>query len=318
MFFCWTFLLCLFIHYNLTVMTMKQYNTIILKSQFSNLSTIKYNNIHLKSKTNKGKVQENSGKLQEERKAITEINRVYSQISPITMDNRVKNYEDMANKEKEIKQKLGYNLHGPKVIKEKPSKSGIESQKHNKLQKLKMNRKPGHFLSASKRETKSKIIERSNKTLEGATLESEGKTQLSQNSGSKYDSTTVQNIFITKTYTNKDLVSDLPSQRTLNVSQKEVWFLSNEGSDRYDCKTESTPCKNLQTVLNRASDGADIYVTSDTLSLNFVNGTVWYTIAYSRAKITGSCCLIISSLSYTLRNINGTRIDITCSSEYCC
>ena len=66
--------------------------------------------------------------------------------------------------------------------------------------------------------------------------------------------------------------------RKFDVLQKEIWFVSDGGSDRYNCQTEYAPCKNLQTVLDRASDGADIFVTSETLSLDLVNDTVWYTI----------------------------------------
>ena len=90
MFFCWTFLVCLFIHYCPTVMTMNQHNKILSKSQINNVSTIKYNNRHSNSKTKMRKVQESSGKVQERRKTITEINRVYSQILPITLVNRAK------------------------------------------------------------------------------------------------------------------------------------------------------------------------------------------------------------------------------------
>ena len=37
-----------------------------------------------------------------------------------------------------------------------------------------------------------------------------------------------------------------------------IWYVSDERSDDNDCQTECTPCKNLQTVLDRASDGADL------------------------------------------------------------
>ena len=36
----------------------------------------------------------------------------------------------------------------------------------------------------------------------------------------------------------------------------------------------SAPCRNLQTVLDRATDGADIYVTSETLPFNDENCTI--------------------------------------------
>ena len=52
------------------------------------------------------------------------------------------------------------------------------------------------------------------------------------------------------------------------------------------------------------------------LSLDLVNDTVWYKMAFWRGKLTGSSCLINSSLSYTLRSINGTKTNIICSSKY--
>ena len=69
--------------------------------------------------------------------------------------------------------------------------------------------------------------------------------------------------------------------------------MSDEGSDENDCSTESTPCQNLQIVLDRASDGADIYVTSDTLSLED--------------------CKVNSSLSYNIMRINGEKFSVICS-----
>ena len=137
-------------------------------------------------------------------------------------------------------------------------------------------------------------------------------TQMISHSASEYNSKTVQDILKTKTHSNSDPMSE--TQGILDVSQKETWFVSDEGSDRDNCQTESTPCKNLQTVLNRASDGAEIYVTSETLSLDLVNDTVWYKSVHM--KIKGPCCLIKSSLSYTLRSINGTKTNIICSSKY--
>ena len=314
MIFCWMFLVCLFIHYGSTVMPVNQHNNILPQSQFNNLSTRTYNNIHLKSKTESRNVQKNSGKVQEERKTRTEINRVHSQIMPIAVDNRANNYQNMVNKEKETKIKVEYNLIGPKIITEKSYESGIASQKGNKLLKPKIKREAEHFLSVTKREAKTKTNKSSNLPLEEITLEYEKTTQIISHSASKYNSTTVQNTLITKAHSNSDPMSE--TQGILNVSQKEIWFVSDEGSDKYNCQTESTPCKNLQTVLDRASDGAEIYVTSETLSLDLVNYTLWYKIPFWSWTVTGSCCLINSSLSYTLRNINGTETNIICSSKY--
>ena len=293
-------------------MPVNQHDKILPVSQLSKLSTRKYNNIHLKSKTEMRKVQESKGKLQEERKTRTEINGVYSHIMSNAMDNRANHFQNMVKKEKETKLKVGYNLLGPMVNKEKSSESGIASQKENKLLKLRNKREAEHFLSVPKRE--SMTNNSSTLTLEESTLESEKTTQIISNSASENNPTTVQNILITKTHLNSDPMSE--TQGILDVSQKETWFVSDEGSDKYNCQTESTPCKNLQTVLNRASDHAEIYITSETLSLDLVNDTVWYKMTFWSFTLTGSSCLIDSSLSYTLRSINGTKTNIICSSKY--
>ena len=290
-------------------MPMNQHDIISPKSQLNSLSTINYNDIHLKSKTEISKVQENSGKLHEERKTITEINRMYSQIMPIS---RPKNYQNMANKEKETKQKKGYHLLVHKLIKGKPS--ARTSQKENKLLKSKIKKGTEHFLSVTKREAKSKTDKSSNLALEETTLESGKTTQIISHSTFKYKSTAVQNILITNAHSNSDSMSE--TQGILDVSQKEIWFVSDEGSDRYNCQTEFTPCKNLQTVLDRASNGAEVYVTSEILSLDLVYDTVWYKMAFWKGRFTGSCCLMNSSLSYTLRSISGTKTKIICSSKY--
>ena len=151
--------------------------------------------------------------------------------------------------------------------------------------------------------------------MEETTLEYEKTTEIILPSTFKYNSTTDQNILKTKAHLNSDPVSE--TQELLDLSQKEIWFVSDEGSDRDNCQTESTPCQNLQTVLDRASDADEIYVTSETLSLDLVHDTVWYKMAYWGTHAnTGSCCLIKSNLSYTLKSINGTKSNIICSSKY--
>ena len=57
------------------------------------------------------------------------------------------------------------------------------------------------------------------------------------------------------------------------VKVANIWYVSDDGSDNNDCHSESAPCKNLQTVLDRATDGADIYVTSRTFSLQIQETT---------------------------------------------
>ena len=78
--------------------------------------------------------------------------------------------------------------------------------------------------------------------------------------------------------------------------------MSDDGSDDNDCHSVSTPCMDLQTVLDRAADGADIYVTSNTLSLDYYGDDM--------------ICEIKSSLSYTLMSYHNTSIKVTCSGIY--
>ena len=75
------------------------------------------------------------------------------------------------------------------------------------------------------------------------------------------------------------------------VQYDNTWYVSDYGSDTNDCHSESAPCKNLQTVLDRAADGADIYVTSTMLSI----------------------CTVNSSISFNMSGINGLGINVTCS-----
>ncbi len=70
------------------------------------------------------------------------------------------------------------------------------------------------------------------------------------------------------------------------------WFVSDNGSDTSDCRTEGTPCRSLQAVLDRMSDGAHVYITSPTLSLPDSSS-------------------IRSSLSYTLSGIRNKTVTVT-------
>ena len=79
--------------------------------------------------------------------------------------------------------------------------------------------------------------------------------------------------------------------------------MSDYGSDDNDCHSESAPCRNLQTVLDRATDDADIYVTSDTLSLNARSSYAYWASVF---------CIIESSLSYTISHLNNTLFTIIC------
>ena len=78
-----------------------------------------------------------------------------------------------------------------------------------------------------------------------------------------------------------------------------IWYVSDDGSDDNDCHSESTPCRNIQTVLDRVSDGADIYVTSDTLSPDgYRNKFGFYEIK--------------SPLSYTISPMKKKQVTISC------
>ena len=69
----------------------------------------------------------------------------------------------------------------------------------------------------------------------------------------------------------------IPGRQSITASQSvNIWYVSDFGSDDNNCHSASAPCRNLQTILDRAIDGADIYVTSNTLSLDFViNHNFW-------------------------------------------
>ena len=80
-----------------------------------------------------------------------------------------------------------------------------------------------------------------------------------------------------------------------------IWFLSDDGSDDNDCHTVRTPCRNLQTVLDRATDGANIYVTSNTLTL------------LCNHKFS---CWINSTISYRLTSLTNGPITFSCRSKH--
>ena len=83
-----------------------------------------------------------------------------------------------------------------------------------------------------------------------------------------------------------------------------TWYVSDSGSDDNDCHSVSAPCRILQTVLDRATDGADIYVTSPTLSLGMNKKRCHY--------IDRTCCTVESSISYTITTYNETYFTPTC------
>ena len=100
-------------------------------------------------------------------------------------------------------------------------------------------------------------------------------------------------------------------------SEQHIWYVSDEGSDDNDCHSESAPCRNLQTVLDRATDGADIYVTSDTLSLDKILGNVSLKVELGIAQVEESVqgCIVESRISFKLRPTLHTVVNITCSGK---
>ena len=74
--------------------------------------------------------------------------------------------------------------------------------------------------------------------------------------------------------------------------------------------------ENLQTVLDRATDGADIYVTSHTLSLDATHRRLEYhgmMIGNSRIGYDENVCRVSSDLSYMISSVHDAGVNFTCS-----
>ena len=84
-----------------------------------------------------------------------------------------------------------------------------------------------------------------------------------------------------------------------------IWYVSDDGLDNNDCHSVSAPCKNLQTVLDRATDGADIYVISPFLALGMI-------IKPCYGLQSWDCCTVESSISYTITSYKKTYFTPTC------
>ena len=103
-------------------------------------------------------------------------------------------------------------------------------------------------------------------------------------------------MFINVIYYNVSKISScIVGSKLINI-----WYVSDYGSDDNDCHSASAPCRNLQIVLNRAADGADIYVTSDSLSLDG-----------HRNKYG---CEISSPFSYTISPLDNKMFTLMCQS----
>ena len=262
-------------------------DTKILKSPLNILSTMNYN-VNLMSKNKKTETTI---------KALSEATSIKRKIIAI-------NNPSMAKRQNSI-----HDLPDLKNVNQKKTRTAIIN---DNLIKLNINRKADNFHSGKKRSVEIKAIENSNKVQEEEMLDSKINRKL-RNS----NEITIPSILMREAHTSKDEISEMPFQilAVVEYSQKNIWFVSDKGSDENNCQIESTPCRNLQTVLVRASDNADIYSTSDTLSLDLANDTFWYKMSLWGEPYTAFCCLIKSSLSYTLRSITGTETDIFCSGE---
>ena len=85
-----------------------------------------------------------------------------------------------------------------------------------------------------------------------------------------------------------------------NISN--IWYVSDYGSDENDCHSTYAPCQNLHTVLEKSTDGADIYVISPTLSFGMI----------IKRQGWEHCCMVESSISYTITTYNETHFTPTC------
>ena len=85
-----------------------------------------------------------------------------------------------------------------------------------------------------------------------------------------------------------------------------TWYVSHYGSDDNDCRSARTPCKNLQTVLDKATNGAVIYV----LSLFLVFEKNIKPCHYNERSV---CCTVESSTSYTITTYNRAYFRPICS-----
>ena len=54
-----------------------------------------------------------------------------------------------------------------------------------------------------------------------------------------------------------------------------IWYVSDDGSDDNDCHSASTPCRNLQTVLDRATDGAQWQLGVWLFMIDLTMSVVW-------------------------------------------
>ena len=77
-----------------------------------------------------------------------------------------------------------------------------------------------------------------------------------------------------------------------------TWYESDEGSDMNVCNSLASPCRHLQSVLNKACDGADIIITSSTLNLN------------PKEK---ERCQIESQKSFRIISMHNVNISVICA-----
>ena len=108
----------------------------------------------------------------------------------------------------------------------------------------------------------------------------------------------------------------------LGVSTTNIWYVSEFGTDDNDCRSEFSQCRHLQTILDRARDGAQIYVTSGRLLLSRGKKTASMPkhIAYEKSRQ----CPLVAGISFTLRsgyhgNTQGSskihKVEVHCPGE---
>ena len=100
-----------------------------------------------------------------------------------------------------------------------------------------------------------------------------------------------------------------------NTVNSNIWYVSDDGSDENDCHSPTVPCRNLQTVLNRAKDDADIYVTSPKLSVDKVYRNVTFILSKlsNKESLFGLSCIIESGISFRLSSPFYSTIHLSCS-----
>ena len=88
-----------------------------------------------------------------------------------------------------------------------------------------------------------------------------------------------------------------------------IWYVSMFASDDNDCQSESAPCKNLHTVLDRVTDGSVICVLSYKISLDGVINEI----STSPGDQPQASCFVVSENRHTIRACGSVnKFSFTC------